>query len=70
MQSQNKEKEDMKIIIEKKTKYGNVHYYPVCSTAKAFADLMGTITLTASSLKKIKYKLNYEIEEHQEPLNI
>ena len=60
----------MKIIIEKKTKYGNELFYPVCAKAKAFAELMGTITLTASSLKKIKYKLNYEIEEYQEPLSI
>ena len=34
-----------KIIIEKKTKYGNELFYPVCDKAKAFADLMGSVTL-------------------------
>ncbi len=58
-----------KITIRKEKQWGNVHYYPVCSTAKAFAELIGTITLTPSSLKMIKYKLKYEIEEHQEPLS-
>tara|TARA_R110002020_G_scaffold455625_1_gene671822 strand:+ start:214 stop:432 length:219 start_codon:yes stop_codon:yes gene_type:complete len=58
-----------KIIIEKKTKYGNELFYPVCDKAKAFADLMGSVTLPDHKLKQIKRNLGFEIELKQESLN-
>ena len=56
----------MKITIERKSVYGNKLYYPVCSKAKAFAKLIGSVTLTDQKLRDIKHGLGYEIELKQE----
>ena len=58
-----------KIIIEKKTVYGNELFYPVCERAKAFANLIGSTTLPDHKLKQIKRNLGFEIELKQESLN-
>lgn len=50
-----------KIRVEIREVYGNRQTYPVCETAKTFAKLAGTITLTPAALGYIK-QLGYEIE--------
>lgn len=45
---------NMEIQIEIKRVYGNVVAYPLCPTAKIFASIAGTSTLTSSTLKKIQ----------------
>lgn len=42
--------------------YGNRVIYPICPTARSFAALAGTKTLTIDTLKRIK-ALGYEIHE-------
>ena len=54
----------MKIIVSIKDVYGVRKIYPVCDTAKLFAELAGTITLTAQAVEVIK-ELGYEVEVHQ-----
>jgi len=51
----------MTITVEIKTVYGNEAIYPVCETAKTFAQLVGTKTLTRDAIAKIK-RLGYLIE--------
>ena len=57
-----------KIIVEKKNRWGNDLYYPVCSKAKAFTKLLETKTLTVHKLKEIRHNLGYEIEVKQESI--
>jgi hypothetical protein len=52
----------MKIVIEKKSVYGAVNIYPVCQTAKFFASLAGTKTLTQHAVELIK-RAGYEVEQ-------
>lgn len=59
----------MKIVIDRKFVYGNVKYYPVCETAKLFADIAGTTTLTKAVLYKIK-SLGYEVTFAPAPVEI
>ena len=56
------ENKNMELIIERKTVYGNELNYPVCNKAKAFAKLMGTVTLPDEKLSKIKHSLGYDIK--------
>jgi ATP phosphoribosyltransferase len=42
------------ITIEVRDVYGQVKFYPMCDSAKLFADIAGTKTLTADALKKIE----------------
>jgi len=42
------------ITVEVRDVYGQVKFYPTCDSAKLFADIAGTKTLTADALKKIK----------------
>jgi len=51
----------MKIQIEVKDVYGNKTVYPVCETAKSFAALAGTKTLTHAALCIIE-RMGYAIE--------
>lgn len=44
----------MQIIIERRDVYGRPTYYPVCRTAKLFAELAGTKTLTQGALRTIR----------------
>jgi hypothetical protein len=50
----------MKIVIERKSVYGEIKYYPICEAAKLFAAIAGTKTLTRPTLFKIK-ELGYEV---------
>lgn len=50
----------MKVQVEVKSNYGNEAIYPYCETAKTFADIAGTKTLTRETLKKIK-RLGFRI---------
>jgi hypothetical protein len=59
----------MKIQIEVKEVYGNKTVYPVCETAKAFAALARTKTLTFDAIKIIK-GMGYEIEQKVQTLKI
>lgn len=51
----------MQITIEPRNNYGNVAFYPVCDSAKHFAAIAGTVTLTTDVLKHIK-ALGYEVK--------
>ena len=55
----------MTIIVEQKSHYGNIFFYPVCDRAKGFAKLAGKKTLTFEAIRLIK-KLGYTIEVKQE----
>ena len=50
----------MKIIVTIKQNYGTEAIYPHCDTAKKFARLLGTKTLTRSAIANIK-DLGYEV---------
>jgi hypothetical protein len=52
----------MKIQVQTRSIYGNRVIYPHCDTAKQFARIAGTKTLTTQALHKIK-ALGYSIEE-------
>ena len=51
----------MKIIVCIKNVYGEEKAYPHCETAKKFAALLGTKTLTKSALRQIK-ELGYQVD--------
>lgn len=51
----------MKIKLKKKSVYGNDLLYPVCETAKQFAKLLETKTITQYALICIS-QLGYKIE--------
>lgn len=51
----------MKILVRLKEVYGKRHIYPVCDSAKLFAKIARTKTLTQSTIDDIK-SLGYEIE--------
>lgn len=56
----------MEIIVEKRTQYGTIRFYPVSETAHKFADLMGRMTFDIGHLKRIKdIGINVEIK-HEE----
>ena len=55
----------MKIQVEMKQVYGNTMIYPVCETAKTFASMLNTKTLTSAAIAHIK-KLGYVVEVVQE----
>ena len=50
----------MNITIKLKDVYGTTKAYPLCDTAKLFAAMLGTTTLTERSLKYIQL-LGYDI---------
>lgn len=51
----------MKITVQHKDQYGANTYHPVCDTAKTFARIAKTKTLTPSVLREIK-SLGYSVE--------
>jgi hypothetical protein len=55
----------MKIEIISRNVYGNRVIYPHCPTARNFARIAGTKTLTLAALQQIK-NLGFEIVEHHE----
>jgi len=54
----------MKITVQIKSTYGNENIYPVCDTAKLFADVAGTKTLTLNIIERLK-KAGYSIQVQQ-----
>lgn len=54
----------MQIIVRIKDQYGQQTIIPVCEQARTFADIAGTKTLTATTIKLVK-KLGYEIVVEQ-----
>lgn len=54
----------MTIIVSIKNVYGNETIYPVCGTAKKFANLTGTKTLTRYAIEQIK-SLGYTVQVEQ-----
>ena len=56
----------MNIIIQIKSIYGVRQAYPVNDTAKTFAAIAGTKTLTAQDLRRIQ-SLGFEIIQKTEP---
>lgn len=56
----------MDMVVQQKTQYGTVRFYPVNPTAQKFADLMGRMTFDVGHLKRIKdIGINVEIK-HEE----
>ena len=51
----------MKITIERRDQYGAPVYFPVCDTARLFAQIARTKTLTPDTLAGVK-ALGYQIE--------
>jgi hypothetical protein len=54
----------MTITVSIKNVYGNQTIYPVCNTAKKFANLTGTKTLTVYAIEQIK-ALGYTVQVEQ-----
>jgi hypothetical protein len=54
----------MQITVQIKSTYGNENIYPVCDTAKLFADIAGTKTLTFHVIDRLK-KAGYSIQVQQ-----
>ena len=54
----------MTITVSIKNVYGNETIYPVCGTAKKFANLTGTKTLTVYAIEQIK-ALGYTVQVEQ-----
>jgi hypothetical protein len=61
------ERNTMQITVTIREVYGIKTVYPVCITAKVFASIAGTKTLTLATLKKIE-ALGYSIMQQTEPL--
>jgi len=57
----------MQITVTIREVYGNPVVYPVCITARLFASIAGTKTLSLATLKKID-ALGYSIMQQTEPL--
>jgi len=55
------------LLVRITNNYGSRVVYPVCETARRFADLVGTKTLTPDTLKKIQ-ALGYAIHVQQEEI--
>lgn len=56
----------MEITVRITNNYGQRVVYPVCDSAKIFADIAGTKTLkptTINSMKALGYKINVQPEE-------
>jgi hypothetical protein len=57
------------ITVEIRDVYGKRTVYPVCGTAKTFADIAGTTTLTDMTLLRIN-SLGYQINVAQRKIEI
>lgn len=44
----------MDVVVEQKTQYGIIRFYPLSETAQKLADLMGRMTFDVGHLKRIK----------------
>jgi hypothetical protein len=58
----------MQITVQIKSNYGALTAYPVCPTAKAFAEIAGTKTLTTQALQIIE-RMGYSITQQTEKLS-
>lgn len=58
----------MQITVQIKSNYGALTAYPVCPTAKAFAEIAGTKTLTHQALQIIE-RMGYQIVQQTETLS-
>lgn len=58
----------MQITVQIKSNYGVLTAYPVCPTAKQFAELAGTKTLTTQALQIIE-RMGYDIVQQTEKLS-
>jgi hypothetical protein len=56
-----------KLIVKKKSVYGNDLVYPMCEQSKIFACISGNKTLLASDILLIK-KLGYELTTESEKI--
>jgi hypothetical protein len=59
----------MEILVEIKNIYGNEQVYPACDKSRLFAEIAGTKTLTAATLKHVKL-LGYEIKVKQKQVTL
>jgi hypothetical protein len=59
----------MSITVRVKNIYGNKTVYPVCQSAKVFAQIAGHSTLTSATLDGIR-RLGYLIEVQQETVEV
>jgi hypothetical protein len=57
------------ITVEIRDVYGKPTVYPICGTAKTFASIAGTTTLTYPTLVRIN-SLGYQINEAQRKIEI
>jgi hypothetical protein len=55
----------MEITLLRKDQYGKAVYYPICDKAKVFANIAGTKTLTADTVRRIK-ELGYKFDIQHE----
>ena len=51
----------MKITVKHRSNYGIDTFYPSCATAKLFAQIAGTKTLTRNTMRDVQ-ALGYDIE--------
>lgn len=56
----------MNITVKVRNNYGKRVIYPVCQSARSFADIAGTSTLTIQAIELIK-QLGYEVEVQVQP---
>jgi hypothetical protein len=57
----------MNITVKVRNNYGKRVIYPVCQSARSFADIAGTSTLTIQAIELIK-QLGYEVQVQPETL--
>jgi len=57
----------MKVIIKKKSVYGNVLFYPVCENAQKFCKLTNKKTLDHRDIELIR-SLGFEVSLEQETI--
>jgi hypothetical protein len=60
---------NLKIVVRVRNIYGNKTVYPVCPSAKIFAQIAGHSTLTSATLDGIR-RLGYLIEVQQETVEV
>ncbi len=54
------------ITVRVREVYGHTKYYPECDSAKVFASIAGTTTLTEQTLRRIK-RLGFDVKFLNQP---
>ncbi len=54
------------ITVRVREVYGHAKYYPECDSAKVFASIAGTTTLTEQTLRRIK-RLGFDVKFLNQP---